>query len=265
MHPSFQSYLIGLWFSLRTHASQIWQNQQYLPPTVPQSAAIAQLSHTAGLPPSRLNLPNRSSVYKNLPQHRGSLNTAQRQSVASTHAGDVSFSGSGKGSLPRDSRSSQLPMSGPQHDNLQAITGYSADEVNRAFQVVAATASALQTQQQPGVPSDLRPVQGLPRSFSAGNTAMLGHMSTPTPALRRQSSHMHEREVSKGEGGADEHSGGHGGHDAPNWSRFKSYSVLFGCTVLYAIIAGKEVVVQQKRKQSQLISLNRSSQKSLWM
>lgn len=29
-----------------------------------------------------------------------------------------------------------------------------------------------------------------------------------------------------------------GGHDAPNWSRVKSASVLMGCTVLYAIIAG---------------------------
>jgi Ca2+:H+ antiporter len=32
--------------------------------------------------------------------------------------------------------------------------------------------------------------------------------------------------------------GGHGGHDAPAWSRTTSASVLLGCTALYALIAG---------------------------
>jgi Ca2+:H+ antiporter len=35
---------------------------------------------------------------------------------------------------------------------------------------------------------------------------------------------------------------GHGGHDAPSWSRVMSASVLLGCTFLYAIIAGKSFV-----------------------
>lgn len=34
-------------------------------------------------------------------------------------------------------------------------------------------------------------------------------------------------------------SGGHGGHDAPSWSRLTSASVLLLCTLLYAIIAGE--------------------------
>jgi Ca2+:H+ antiporter len=177
----------------------------------------------------------------------GQLLTGQRQSAINTHTGDVSFSGSGKGSMPRNERSSthlgisheSTPRTAGHQDNLQAITGYTADEVNRAFEVVAATASALQSQQQvqPAAPGTQQP-QGLPRSFSAGNNLSLGHMSTPTPTLRRQASHMHNREISKGETAEDSGGGGHGGHDAPNWSRFKSYSVLFGCTVLYAIIAG---------------------------
>lgn len=37
---------------------------------------------------------------------------------------------------------------------------------------------------------------------------------------------------------ADAGGGGHGGHDAPSWSRFTSASVLLGCTALYAVIAG---------------------------
>ena len=31
---------------------------------------------------------------------------------------------------------------------------------------------------------------------------------------------------------------GHGGHDAPSWSRTTSASVLLACTALYAVIAG---------------------------
>jgi Ca2+:H+ antiporter len=37
--------------------------------------------------------------------------------------------------------------------------------------------------------------------------------------------------------GATAAGGGHGGHDAPNWSRTKSTVILLGATVLYAIIA----------------------------
>ena len=32
---------------------------------------------------------------------------------------------------------------------------------------------------------------------------------------------------------------GHGGHDAPSWSRTTSASVLLACTALYAAIAGE--------------------------
>lgn len=39
--------------------------------------------------------------------------------------------------------------------------------------------------------------------------------------------------------GAESDGGGHGGHEAPSWSRQTSASVLLGCTALYAIIAGQ--------------------------
>ena len=32
--------------------------------------------------------------------------------------------------------------------------------------------------------------------------------------------------------------GGHGGHEAPEWSRMTSTAVLLACTALYAVIAG---------------------------
>lgn len=80
--------------------------------------------------------------------------------------------------------------------------GMTVEDLSHAFQVVTATADAIR--------------------------------SRPPAALQRQSSHAREPSANK----VDENEP-HGGHDAPNWSRFKSASVLMGCTVLYAVIAGK--------------------------
>ena len=102
---------------------------------------------------------------------------------------------------------------------VQLPPGLTAEDFNRAVQVVAATTSA----------------------FTRVNNA---NQDTPQHELRRQFSQIsngHIRDVSKsGQGNAVVNEGeGQGGHDAPNWSRAKSASVLLACTVLYALIAGE--------------------------
>jgi Ca2+:H+ antiporter len=59
-------------------------------------------------------------------------------------------------------------------------------------------------------------------------------------ALRQQQAQAHSpvRMRVSGMTNAGESEGGHGGHDAPSWSRFTSASVLLVCTALYAAIAG---------------------------
>ena len=50
--------------------------------------------------------------------------------------------------------------------------------------------------------------------------------------------------------------GGHGGHDAPSWSRTTSASVLLACTALYAIIAGmSSIFTAQNLSDDHLIEL----------
>merc|ERR1711939_1079796 len=125
--------------------------------------------------------------------------------------------------------------------------GVTAEEVNRAFHLVAATASAFQNQQ-----NHQQQQQGSKLAGQNGAAGMLAEQhSTPTPAARQHAQvaagqgqgQGHEREASRvGQHAAEASSGapdadGHGGHDAPNWSRFKSYSILCGATVLYALIA----------------------------
>ena len=56
-------------------------------------------------------------------------------------------------------------------------------------------------------------------------------------ALRHQQTHSHFPARLRASG-AEMDQGGHGGHDAPSWSRTTSASVLLACTALYAIIAG---------------------------
>lgn len=60
-------------------------------------------------------------------------------------------------------------------------------------------------------------------------------------ALRHQQTHAFSpnRARVSGVSGEAETEGGHGGHDAPSWTRTFSAGVLLGCTALYAIIAGK--------------------------
>lgn len=62
-------------------------------------------------------------------------------------------------------------------------------------------------------------------------------------ALRHQQAYSQSparaRGSALGANDVQEDVGGHGGHDAPSWSRTTSASVLLACTALYAAIAGE--------------------------
>ena len=101
------------------------------------------------------------------------------------------------------------------HSKIQLPEGMTEEQFHRAAEIVAATASVM----QPALSNS-----GTPAVHAAG------------APLRRQASHVsHVREISRGAEAAAE---SHGGHDAQNWSRMKSFSVLMLCKVLYAVIAG---------------------------
>ncbi|KAF7346072.1 hypothetical protein MSAN_01833300 [Mycena sanguinolenta] len=200
----YESYLIGLWFSLRTHASQIWQNpQQLLHPLelptvnpqgqqrpvslyhrlVPQTPGVntsgtgARLHHkTSGHPPSCLGACRMHTPPRGFSPVLESVDAAVKQGVSA-------------GILPPQ----------PNSENM------STDDFTRA--VAVATVSALRHQQQHGPP--VSPARG---------------------AMQRTSGPA-ESEMAAGAGG------GHGGHEAPSWSRTTSASVLLLCTALYAAIA----------------------------
>jgi Ca2+:H+ antiporter len=85
----------------------------------------------------------------------------------------------------------------------------------------------------------LQPMQ-LPESMTTDDFTRAVAVATVS-ALRHQQTQPHSpvRARASGVTVGGELEGGHGGHDAPSWSRTTSASVLLACTALYAAIAGK--------------------------
>ncbi|GAA5821139.1 hypothetical protein JCM11251_001981 [Rhodosporidiobolus azoricus] len=196
------SYLIGLWFSLRTHASQIWQNAA---PTAAEHGAARPLSGA-----SHPTLHDRRSIYQRIVPSQLFQPRRQPSGIVSGERAHAPLA------TPLITPVAQLPpgplpphvhhgTDGGKHDSVAALNlpqGMTVDEFSRAIEVV----------------SQLRP---------QGSAA----------ALHRAPSHVRDISAQAGQVQHKEEDGGHGGHDAPNWSRAKSATVLLACTVLYAIIA----------------------------
>ncbi|TFK91973.1 hypothetical protein K466DRAFT_481611 [Polyporus arcularius HHB13444] len=180
------AYLIGLWFSLRTHASQIWQNPQ-------------QLLHPAELaaPSNRVSIYHRLIPGVHKPSlHRKSSPTVPTPLAQPATTRQISYADQPAAHAPGytpilESVDHAIKDTGIQP--LQLPGNITTDEFTRA--VAVATVSALRHQQHSRSPARLRA------------------------------------------SGAEAEDQGHGGHDAPSWSRTTSASVLLACTALYAIIA----------------------------
>lgn len=189
-----QSYLIGLWFSLRTHASHIWQNAA---PSANEHGIPRPISGASAPQPPTLH--ERRSIYQRIVPSQ--LFQPRRQASTIGGVGRTGQTPLQTPLLPPATPHPAPGQSASKHDSLQPLQlphGMTADEFSRAFEAVAG----------------LRPPQTLNRATS------------------------HVRETSGAPGAHKEEEGGHGGHDAPNWSRAKSATVLMACTVLYAIVAG---------------------------
>lgn len=237
-----QSYLVGLWFSLRTHATQIWQNPQQLlhPSELPthRFSLYNKPANGAGIqgtlnrkPSAALNIGNATSPRTETPREASQCSTAGSASAAGTAQQSQAPQGQLRLNPPSPTfprrvsyaTAAQQPSFGPVYDsvdhavkstdlgNVQFQGPMTTDDFTRA--VAVATVSALRHQQQTAAHSQAR--------------------------LLRQSGAESEGGVSAGvHGGAQAAGGGHGGHDAPSWSRTTSASVLLACTALYAVIAG---------------------------
>jgi Ca2+:H+ antiporter len=209
-----QSYLIGLWFSLRTHASQIWQNPQ-------------QLLHPMELPTHRISLYNKLPTTAGTTQCPASL--SRRDSNANTR-GSNAFSQM-ETPLPRDSSTStSVP---PQAGRSSANRKLSYASQQQLRPVLESVDHAVKN-------TNLQNIQ-LPESMTTDDFTRAVAVATVSALRHQQQAHSHSHSPGRVRSAAEPEctgAGGHGGHDAPSWSRTTSASVLLGCTALYAVIAG---------------------------
>lgn len=216
-----QSYLIGLWFSLRTHASQIWQNPQ-------------QLLH-----PLEMNPPSsRLSIYHKLLPSAIKDTLHHKPSILTTHTTDSASPSRSETPVPRvhEPASSEATNLHPTVPTPLAQPG-TARRISYANPPVVNQAGftpILESVDHAMKDTGIQPLQ-LPGSITTDEFTRAVAVATVS-ALRHQ---QHSRSPGRlrTSGAEEDAQGGHGGHDAPSWSRTTSASVLLACTALYAIIA----------------------------
>lgn len=230
----FLSYVIGLWFTLRTHAAVIWNSEQdEKKHEEQQPRATVANTHPAAVRGGYTSLADstgtdirESHIYKR------TLGQTLKQ-VGLQPGTTTGGTGNGTVTTPH------LPP--PRTNSIGAtvhIPGFSdAENSQLVHQIaeIATTAAAAAARDARGslaakgtTPNTPHLVQG----HSGAGGGSIGTTATRPPHIRTATFPEHEDPL-----GAHADAGGHGGHDAPNWSRSKSAVILMGATVLYAIIA----------------------------
>ncbi|KAI1153246.1 calcium permease [Nemania diffusa] len=218
----FCSYIIGLWFTLRTHAAVIWnseieekkQDEQHHI----QATRITDAHHGADTTSADIQT---STLYKRILGQ--SLKQVGLPGDSESHHTHQPVPPNGAAQTPH-----MVPprSSGSGSDSIRShvqIPGFSDAENNnliRGVTELAATAAAIAARDARGS----RRISHQPSNAGASTSG-----ARPTPL--RSSTFPDLEDI-------PEHAQAtHGGHDAPNWSRMKSSVILMGATVLYAIVA----------------------------
>lgn len=241
----FLSYIIGLWFTLRTHAAVIWnseidekklQNAEGHQSSGQQplsgapygrlqrqatNASAAEAAHAADI--------RESQLYKKiLGQSLKQVGLGPRSEDNTRHnsASDPSASNGPNGAtqtphqVPPKSSGGESARSDLQ---IPGLTDAQNTNLVREVAEMAATAATIAARDATRAPRKV--------SSSAHGHTHTSHSHRP-PTLRIATVHGDGEEAILAE--ATAHSGG---HDAPNWSRTKSSVILMGATILYALIA----------------------------
>ena len=225
--------MIGLWFSLRTHASQIWQNPQQLlhPAEVTLDAQNQRISLYQRLLPGTFTKLNRKPSIINTSESR----ETSRSATPVPRAFDHQTGQSSHVPIP-----SQTSTSGQQGQYLTApgvpTSGRRISYANPpSAQAQAALTPLLESVDHAihdtgiQIPGNITP-DDFTRAVAVATVSALRHQQNhaQSPARNRLASEVEAASAA----------GGHGGHEAPSWSRTTSASVLLACTALYAAIAG---------------------------
>ncbi|KAK2760346.1 hypothetical protein FQN54_002415 [Arachnomyces sp. PD_36] len=222
----FLSYIIGLWFTLRTHAAVIWAIEAEEKKMIPANeSAVFDRSRNPGLqgPIGAHEYPKNSiresQMYKNILGK--SLKQVGLSSDTTTAESSWEQLGSGTATGSQHLPHVVPPKSSGGPNELQRVGSAEMTKENQRFvrhvTEVAATAAATVARDAVRHPKKNNP---------------------KPPGLARHSSRTTIPEVTEESGlGPDPGHASSGGHDAPNWSKVKSSVILLTATVAYAVIA----------------------------
>ncbi|KAG1791936.1 hypothetical protein EV424DRAFT_1532459 [Suillus variegatus] len=221
------SYLIGLWFSLRTHATQIWQNPQ-------------PLLQPLDLPATH---PSRLSLYQHHRPHSNATTISAAQSPPSQippiiREPRLRPEGSHERTRLEDDPRFQTPAPRLTVPTANTVSPTSPSILRRVSYVPHTSPQSAQSQTQytpllESVDHAIKSTGALPLPSTMSTDDFTRAVAVATvSALRHQHAHTRAARASV----AEEEHGAHG-HEAPEWSRITSAAVLLSCTALYALIA----------------------------
>lgn len=240
----FLSYIIGLWFTLRTHAATIWsieieEKKGQVQPG-PNGSLSHQPLHGSGAKPQTSSsskdsagVRNASTAIRDTQLYKRILSQSLKHEGLSLRSPEDARQSPG----PSESHHGQPPHVVPPkssdgentvvEDNSSQrsikVPGLSEEEHNNLVRHVAEMAATAAT-------VAARDAVKAPRKMSTSTRAVA--QRTPK-AYAPPATAFHEDP----EAVAFAESPAGGGHDAPNWGRVKSAIILLVATVLYAIIA----------------------------
>jgi Ca2+:H+ antiporter len=235
----FLSYVIGLWFTLRTHAAVIWNNevdekrahdmarevssvQQQPFGGAPHGRLQRQVTQTASTEAVRAEIRDSQLYKKILGQSLKQAGLGPREDGSRQNSAVEPTGPNGVAQTPH-----LVPPKSSGEESARSevqIPGVSEEQNASLVREVAEMAATAAT-------TAARDATRAPRKTSlAANTP---HSAHKPPTIRAGVVHGADPEELAA---VEAHVAG-GGHDAPNWSRMKSSIILCGATILYALIA----------------------------
>ncbi|KAJ5273962.1 hypothetical protein N7478_009087 [Penicillium angulare] len=233
----FLSYIIGLWFTLRTHAALIWATEIE---EKEKKAAAAQAAHdSASFEPRHMLFSGSAEASGALASRKDSIRETQLykrilgQSLRQVGLEDESGNNWEQCDNVSENRSSiphlVPPSSSGDKDRkipkaIHGLTGEDNERLVRQVTEVAATAAAVAA-------------RDAARSRKPAGQQTAGRHAGRALAEQAKQAQTQALDEVEDIGVAVEANHTAGGHDAPNWSKAKSSIILLGATLLYAIIA----------------------------
>lgn len=226
----FLSYIIGLWFTLRTHAALIWateveekEKEKKASHPIQDSLSYEPRHVFSGSPEASGALSSHKDSIRESPLYKRILGQSLRQVGLEDGGWETTDGSSG---VEHRSNTPHLvpPPAGGIEDrqipkSIRGLSGEDNERLVREVTEMAATAAAVAAR-------DAARNRKIPGQHTAGRQAGRVMADQIKPPLEE----AEDVGIT-----ADAHAGG--GHDAPNWSRTKSSVILLGATILYAVVA----------------------------